>query len=98
MRDRAHWIILPTFRPERDPLTGLAKALAERAGRLDGWRGFRDRLAGEAPGQLFREVADDLRIKEAAGATLLSRSTSSRRRSRQRSRQSGRASWLHSRL
>ena len=70
-RDRAHWIVLPTFRPEREPLTGLAKALAEGAGQPEGWRKFREQLAGQEVGSFLSEVADNVRVGEARNATLL---------------------------
>ena len=70
-RDRGHWIVVPAFRPERQPLTGLAKALAERAGQRDGWRDWRDRLAGSEARSLLAQLGDDLRIANSRGATLL---------------------------
>ena len=70
-RDRGHWIVVPAFRPERQPLTGLAKALAERAGQRDGWRDWRDRLAGSEARSLLAQLGDDLRIADSRGATLL---------------------------
>jgi TPR repeat protein len=70
-RDRAHWIVVPPFRPELEPLTNMAKALAEKAGRQDGWREWRDRLAGAEAGTFMAELADDLRIGDARSATAL---------------------------
>jgi conflict system STAND superfamily ATPase/TIR domain-containing protein len=70
-RDRAHWIVMPPFRPEREPLTNMAKALAEKAGRQDSWREWRDRLAGAEAGTFMAELADDLRIGDARSATVL---------------------------
>ena len=70
-RDRAHWIVMPPFRPEREPLTSLAKALAEKAERQQNWRDWRDRLAGPQAGSLLAEVADELRIGDARSATVL---------------------------
>jgi hypothetical protein len=70
-RDRAHWIVMPPFRPEREPLTNMAKALAEKAGRQDSWREWRDRLAGAEAGAFMAELADDLRIGDARSATVL---------------------------
>jgi hypothetical protein len=70
-RDREHWIVVPPFRPEREPLANLAKALAEKAGRRDSWREWRDRLAGPEAASLLAEVSDDLRIAEARSATIL---------------------------
>jgi TPR repeat protein len=70
-RNRPHWIVIPPFRPEREPLKGLAKALAEKVGRLERWRDFRDRLTGREAAGFLAEVSDDLRIGEARNATVL---------------------------
>jgi TPR repeat protein len=70
-RDRAHWIVVPPFRPERDPLTNIAKALAERAGKRESWRDWRERLTGPEAGSLLAELADDLRIGDRRSATVL---------------------------
>ena len=70
-RERSRWIVLPSFRPEREPLTNFAKALAERCTNLHAWRVWRDRLVSSKPLALLKEVADDLRLGKARGATVL---------------------------
>lgn len=70
-RDRTHWVVLPPFRPEREPLTNLAKSLAEGIGRPETWRSWRDRLSSADGSTALKEAADDLRLKEARNATLL---------------------------
>jgi tetratricopeptide (TPR) repeat protein len=70
-RERSQWIVLPSFRPEREPLTNFAKALAEHCTKLPAWREWRDRLASSESLALLKEVADDLRLGRARGATLL---------------------------
>src|SRR5207248_1346775 len=59
------------FRPEREPLTNLAKALAEKAGQQENWRDWRDRLGSPQATSLLAEVADDLRVGNARSATML---------------------------
>jgi tetratricopeptide (TPR) repeat protein len=70
-RERSRWIVLPPFRPEREPLTNFAKALAERSTDLHAWRKWRDRLVSSVPLALLKEVADDLRLGKARNATVL---------------------------
>jgi tetratricopeptide (TPR) repeat protein len=70
-RDRTHWIVVPPVRPEREPLTSLAKAVAEKMGQLERWRDFRDRLTGRQAGAFLAEVADELRVGDGRTATVL---------------------------
>lgn len=70
-RERSRWIILPAFRPEGQPLTNFAKALAERCTNPSAWREWRARLDGSTPLALLKGVADDLRLERAGSATLL---------------------------
>jgi tetratricopeptide (TPR) repeat protein len=70
-RDPARWIVLPPFRPDRDPLATFAKCLAQKLARPDTWRNWRDRLAGNTAAAALKELADDLRIGEALSATIL---------------------------
>jgi tetratricopeptide (TPR) repeat protein len=70
-RDPSRWIVLPAFRPDRDPLATFAKCLAQKLDRPDAWREWRDRLAGGDAAAALRELAEDLRIGEAVAATIL---------------------------
>jgi hypothetical protein len=70
-RERAHWIVLSPFRPQRQPMTNFAKALAERIGVPQGWRDRRTRLAGDNAVAAIDEAADTIRIGEARNATVL---------------------------
>src|SRR5262249_37517660 len=47
------------------------KVLAEKAGWLNSWRAWRERLAGPEAAAHLWEVADELRIKEGRNATIL---------------------------
>ena len=70
-RERRRWLVLPAFRPEREPVTHLAKSLAEIAGRPNGWRAWRDGLLGPERQSALASILDDLRIGEARHAVLL---------------------------
>lgn len=70
-RDRKNWVVLPPFRPEREPVTELAKAIAEAVGRPSEWKSWRDALQGDDPVTALRAIADELRIGSARGATML---------------------------
>ncbi len=65
------WLMLPTMRPERSPMEGLAKAIAHRLGKPDEWKKWRDNLGGADAARHWRELVSDLRIGDAAGATIL---------------------------
>lgn len=70
-RERRRWLVAPVFRPERQPLTHLAKALAERAGAAERWRDWRAALGREHALPFLGSAIDDLRIGEARAASLL---------------------------
>jgi tetratricopeptide (TPR) repeat protein len=70
-RLRAQWVALAPFRPEREPLTGLAKSVADRLGGPSDWRHWKERLGGPERAVALKELCDDLRVKEARDATLL---------------------------
>ena len=70
-RLRAQWIVLTHFRPEREPLTGLAKTVADKLGSPSNWRYWGERLRGPARAAALKELSDDLRVGQAANATLL---------------------------
>jgi len=68
---RSHWIVFPTFRPERAPLTNFVKTLAEKSGRPQAWRELRGQLVGPEPLLLLKEITDDVQLATARGATVL---------------------------
>lgn len=69
-RERASWIIVPIIRPQAEPLTALAKALAEANGEPESWRQWKQRLT-EEPRSALKEFADELRVGRQRAATLL---------------------------
>ncbi|MCP4383687.1 MAG: TIR domain-containing protein [Hyphomicrobiales bacterium] len=46
-RDRRNWIILPPFRPRRDPVGEFARSACEALGRPEEWRDWRGRFVSE---------------------------------------------------
>jgi len=70
-RELEHWIVVPPFRPEREPLTNLAKVLSEVAGQPESWRKWRDGLSGPEAKSVLATAAGDLRIGQSRNATLL---------------------------
>jgi tetratricopeptide (TPR) repeat protein len=70
-RDKAHWILLPTFRPERAPLAAFAKSVAESLDQPKSWGDWLQRfVSADAPAAL-KALADELRLREAREATIL---------------------------
>ncbi len=69
-RERASWIVLPVIRPQAEPLTALAKGLAEAIGEVESWRRWKHRLTEEA-GPALKDLADELRVGRQRAATLL---------------------------
>jgi tetratricopeptide (TPR) repeat protein len=70
-RRRTQWIVLPPFRPEREPLTGLAKSVVEKLGLPTNWRHWKERLVGPGREIALKELSNDLRVGQARSATLL---------------------------
>ncbi len=70
-RLRTQWIVLDPFRPEREPLTGLAKSVVDKVGRPSDWRHWKERLNGPGRMVALKELSDDLRVGQARDATLL---------------------------
>ena len=70
-RPNGRWLVMPCLRPGRDPVTALAKALAELAGSPLDWGQWRDRIdGGDAFGHLCR-LMDTLRTGPLRDATLV---------------------------
>lgn len=70
-RRRGQWITLPALRPERAPLEGFAKILAETRGAPPGWRDWHERLRGPEAVRECGELVSDLRIGMARAASVL---------------------------
>jgi tetratricopeptide (TPR) repeat protein len=70
-RDRVHWIVLQAFRPEREPVSALAKVVAERLGAPETWRARRERFYQADPGSTLGSLAQDLRVGGSRNATIL---------------------------
>jgi hypothetical protein len=70
-RLRTQWIVLAPFRPEREPLTGLAKSVVDKLGLPSNWRHWKERLGGPGRAIALKELSDDLRVGQARNATLL---------------------------
>jgi WD40 repeat protein len=70
-RRRAQWVILPGIRPEKAPLEALAKAMAQFAGKPEGWRDWHESLSGPDAATAIERLVQDARIGEARGATVL---------------------------
>jgi hypothetical protein len=70
-RRREHWIVLPVMRPEEATLEALAKVLAEAAGDPGEWRDWYKRITSAGAVEHIAELAKDLRVGRARGATLL---------------------------
>jgi hypothetical protein len=65
-RERQHWVLLPSLRPEREPITNFSKSLTERVGRPTVWREWRGRLAQGDGAVLLKDTTDDLRLAKRA--------------------------------
>jgi tetratricopeptide (TPR) repeat protein len=70
-RQPRDWLLLPTFRPEHDPVANFAKALATFCGGPAAWRDWEQKLLKPDARRTLQEIADDLRIGPAAGATII---------------------------
>jgi tetratricopeptide (TPR) repeat protein len=70
-RQRRQWILVPSFRPEHEPVANLAKALAQCAGQPASWRMWHQELMSPKALTFLKGVIDDLRVAEAMSATLL---------------------------
>ena len=70
-RLRTQWIVLAPFRPEREPLTGLAKSVVDKLALPSNWRHWKERLGGPGRAIALKELSDDLRVGQARNATLL---------------------------
>jgi TPR repeat protein len=70
-RLRTQWIVLAPFRPEREPLTGLAKSVVDKLGLPSNWRHWKEHLGGPGRAIVLKELSDDLRVGQARNATLL---------------------------
>jgi TPR repeat protein len=70
-RQPRDWLLLPTFRPEHDPVANFAKALATFCGSPAAWRDWEQQLLKPDVKRTLQEIADDLRIGPAAAATII---------------------------
>jgi formylglycine-generating enzyme required for sulfatase activity len=70
-RQKRSWIVLPTFRPERTPLLGLAKAIAQHLGTPAAFQDWHRKLLDAGVMNELAAMARDLRIGEATAATVL---------------------------
>lgn len=70
-RDVTNWLVLPPFRPERDPLSALAKVFAEALMRPTDWQAWRQRLAAEECGGALLDFCAQARVGLARNATVL---------------------------
>ena len=62
-RDARNWIIIPAFRPQRDPIAEFARAASEALGTPQHWRELRDRLASADGSRTLEDLADALRVR-----------------------------------
>ncbi len=60
-QDQQHWIVLPPFRPQAQPLDELALAITSALGDAKNWRQWRTELEGENPSRALLDLARDLR-------------------------------------
>jgi WD40 repeat protein len=65
-RDKHNWIILPPFRPRRDPVSEFARAACEALGTPEGWRVWRDGFVSPDGVRKLEELADALRLRAGA--------------------------------
>ena len=65
------WLVLPPMRPERAPVTMLAKSIAQQLGKPDQWRTRGTTLSGAAAADQVQELLKELRTGEARSATVL---------------------------
>ncbi|MGB8846607.1 MAG: TIR domain-containing protein, partial [Terracidiphilus sp.] len=72
-RDPHNWIVLPTFRPQLQPLDELAQVVATGLGQATDWRRWRDAFNGDDFQHLLSDLARDLRAanKETEACILL---------------------------
>jgi TPR repeat protein len=70
-RLRTQWIVFAPFRPEREPLTGLAKSVVDKLALPSNWRHWKERFGGPGRAIALKELSDDLRVGQARNATLL---------------------------
>ena len=71
-RDGENWIVLPAFRPQKNPIDELARALAAGLGEPDSWRTIRDRLAAGPTEKVLAEIAENIKVRaRASDASIL---------------------------
>jgi hypothetical protein len=70
-RDQSHWLLLTPFRPERAPVSALAKSVAEKLGRAENWREWQQHFMGPDAVNTLKNIANDLRLGPAREATVL---------------------------
>ncbi|MGD0346479.1 MAG: TIR domain-containing protein [Terracidiphilus sp.] len=72
-RDPHNWIVLPTFRPQLQPLDELAQVVATGLRQATEWRRWRDAFNGDDFEHLLSDLARDLRAanKETEACILL---------------------------
>ena len=63
-------MVLQTFRPEREPVSALAKVVAE-LGASEPWRVWHERFCQADPGSTLGRVAQDVRVGDLRNATIL---------------------------
>jgi WD40 repeat protein len=59
--DRTNWLVIPPFRPGRDPFAALARAVAEALDEPNAWQSWRDRLSASDPDPALQQLVDTLR-------------------------------------
>ncbi len=62
-RDVRNWIVFPLIRPRTRPLEELARAASIVLGNSADWHVLHDRLAGAAPGDTLRQLAEALQAR-----------------------------------
>lgn len=65
-RDKRNWIVLPPFRPRRNPTAEFARAVCEALGRPQDWRSWRDGLEAGDGARLLEDVVDEARLRDGA--------------------------------
>jgi hypothetical protein len=68
---RSEWIVLPTVRPEKEPVKALARAMGARLARPSDWQEWEARFASPAAAEEVDDLLKQLRVGDARAATVV---------------------------